>query len=266
MNRIKIFFASVRNDLANGENLDAYVLFVLGIFFALLGIFGFVDFNVLGAVILMALSLLVIGDVLNRHSNRELRNILTANNRANASSPLKPYALPDDTLVTRLKTAQETSLLGTSLHRFIPYQRNAIEGSLTAGGRLRVIITNPKNEGAMQMAALASEDRVSAATQQQRISTTVDELKNLKRRYPNGDIQLKTIDYIPPFGMTLILSRGSQSDKWCHVRLQGFRKAVSDSPVINPDVIVHDELFRFYREQFDLMWDAGTDIPLEPTA
>ncbi len=266
MNRIKMFFASVRDDLANGENLDAYVLFVLGISFALLGIFGFVDFNVLGAVILMALSLLVIGDVLNRHSNRELRNILTANQQGNASCPLKTFSVIDEQFVQSLGTAQTILLLGNSLYRSVSVQRNHIARALVNGGKVRLIVVNPYNESALKMAALASEDDISADTYKQRILSTVEETRNFKRRNPGADVLLRSIDYIPPFGLTVIVSKGEISHTWCHVRLQGFRKAVSESPVINPDPIIHGELLRFYREQFDLMWDAGTDIPLEPTA
>lgn len=257
MTSIRKVIVSVRDDLLQGHNLDAYLLIVFGLVFSLLDILGVVSLELLGPIILIALTLLVVGDLASRKQNRDFQQTLLAA-VTSSSGPLQRFSRADDRMNEWIAAAKSLSLLGLSVSRSVAYYRSPIARMLADGGSLRVLITNPEDEAALKVAAISSEDPGNVSIHLSRITGTIEEIRNFRRLIPNADIQLRVLDMVPPFTMTLIELNEQESSKfWCHVRLPGFRKSVSDSPVIAPDPKLHEWFFEFYRAQFEELWSIA---------
>jgi len=256
MDRVHRLLASVRDDFLKGQNLDAYILIVFGLLFSFLDIIGVVSLDMLGPIILIALTILVMGDLVSRKQNKEFQQTLLAA-VTDSSGPLKRFARVDDRMSERIAVAKSLSLLGLSVSRSVSTFRSPIARMLASGGHLRVLITNPDDEAALKVAAVVLDDSGNPSIHKTRIMGTIEEIRNLQRRMPDADIQLRVLDFVPQFSMTLLELTSDPDQVWCHVRLQGFQKSVSESPVIAPDPKLHEWFHEFYRCQYEDLWMVG---------
>lgn len=257
MDRVHRILASVRDDLLKGQNLDAYILIVFGLLFSFLDIIGIVSLDMLGPIILIALTILVMGDLVSRKQGREFQQTLLAA-VTDSSGPLKRFTRADDRMTERIAVAKSLSLLGLSVSRSVASYRSPISHMLAGGGCLRVLITNPDDEAALKVAAVVLDDPGNPSIHRTRIMGTIEEIRNLQLHMPNANIQLRVLDFVPQFSMTLLELDSSDPEKvWCHVRLQGFQRSVSESPVIAPDPKLHEWFHEFYRCQYEELWAIG---------
>lgn len=225
MVRIRRMIASVRDDLLQGQNLDAYVLIVFGLVFSFLDIIGIVSLDLLGPVILIALTILVIGDLASRKQTRDFHQTLLSA-VTSSSGPLKKFSRENDQMAERIAYAKSLSLLGLSVSRTVATNRSPIAQMLANGGRLRVLITNPDDEAALKVAAISSENPGNVDIQRSRITGTIEEIRSIQLRMPEANLQLRVLDFVPPFALTFIeLNERDPNKIWCYVRLGGFRKS-----------------------------------------
>jgi hypothetical protein len=246
----------VLEDIKNGRNFDSYIAIIFGFVFALLGAFNVVGFSVLSAVILLSLTLLVTSSLENKRAIRKIEEASLQSN--NEDKIIRNFEIPVESLQQYLRKAKEIYLLGISLYRFLPMFNFDIEYALNNGCDLKIILVAPRSD-ALRMASFRSPMRDSMETENQRIEGTLAFVGGMKARLPNAKIQIKLLDYLPPYGMTIIRPQRETDRAYCNVRLLPFQSSAFESPIINPDPIKDKLWFDFFSNQFQKMWEAGTD-------
>ena len=116
MGQLRELLTIFREDLGNRENLEAYVAILLAVVFAVLGIFGVVSTEILGAVILLALSFLVFNSLANR---RTIKRFEAAVNEIRA---------PEESLVDAVRDIQQ--MIGLSVSFTTDMPREAATGEI----------------------------------------------------------------------------------------------------------------------------------------
>lgn len=256
MKRIREILRQVQVDVINGENLDAYIAIMLAVVFTVLDLLDVVDFKVLGAAILLTLTLLVVGTLTNRRIFDKLKRTMDA--LSDQKEIVKRFQPPDSMVRERIRSARSVALSGISLYRFIPTFYVDIEYALQQGGKLRVMLVDPNDESIGDMLALRSPEGIPKATEQKRIQDTLDFLTNMRRRLPHADIEIRTLPYLMPYGINILEPRvGEAAEKWCFVRVHAFKASTYESPVLSPEPVSHERWFRFFEEQYDNMWQMA---------
>lgn len=241
-------------DLRNRENLDIYIAILLGIVIALLGVFGFVKFQILASTILFTLSFVLFASLVNRKTIQLLENSI----KGSKSSGLltSAYTLPDENTKARIRNASEICLSGISLFRFIPLYQPDIEEAINNGAKVKILLSQPSG-AATQMCTYRSSTRTSAEVTQQRIESIIDLLKNISKKLPDGAIKIRLHDYLAPYSILILNPRDKRAKAFCHARLLPFRESSLKAPLIIPDPIVDSYWFDFINSQFTLMWEAS---------
>ena len=133
---------------------------------------------------------------------------------------------------------------------------------LSLGGQVRVLLSHPDG-AAMQMSALRSESRTPVEIQKKRTYDTLELLALWRSEMPGADVQVRLIDYLPPFGITIMHPSDNSADAGCLVRLFTFRSSTSMAPAFALNSNRTPEWFAFFSEQFEKMWEAGEDYDLK---
>lgn len=154
----------------------------------------------------------------------------------------------------RTRTAQSISTLGITLFRFLPAFQYEFCEMLMNGGQLRVLLVDP-NSPAIEMASRRSDIGTPIKTQKRRVEDMLELLSRWKSNIPDADIQVKLLDYLPSYGITIINPKFDTDDEFCLVRLLTFRTPTSTAPTIKPDPVSEPYWFEFFCNQFEMMWE-----------
>ncbi len=125
-----------------------------------------------------------------------------------------------------------------------------------------MLLSHPDG-AAMQMSALRSESRTPVEIQKKRTYDTLELLALWRSEMPGADVQVRLIDYLPPFGITIMHPSDNSADAGCLVRLFTFRSSTSMAPAFALNSNRTPEWFAFFSEQFEKMWEAGEDYDLK---
>ncbi|MCB9437273.1 MAG: hypothetical protein H6673_09835 [Anaerolineales bacterium] len=155
-----------------------------------------------------------------------------------------------------IESAKEILVEGISLFRFIPAFYPNFERALTAGASMRVLMVDP-NSPAMNYVAYRSTSHIPIETQRQRVISTLDLLQHLANETQTGGLELRVMDYMPPYGITIYHHATDPAKSSCSVRLFTFRTPTPEAPTITPDPIDHEAWFNYFVEQFEKMWEIG---------
>lgn len=170
-------------------------------------------------------------------------------------SPLEP----DQRMRTR--NAKSISTLGITLIRFLPAFQYEFCEMLECGGKLRILLVNPDSP-AIEMASKRLDIGTPVRTQKRRVEDMLELLSIWKSNIPDANLQVKLLDYLPPYGITIIDPRSETSDAFCLVRLYTFRTPTSTAPTIKPDPIHETYWFDFFRVQFETIWEFAEPYEL----
>jgi len=129
------------------------------------------------------------------------------------------------------------------------------------GAKLRVLVADPEGS-VLDMIAFRSTSRTPTHRQRDRIYATIADIRQLKANIPEADIQLRSIDYMPPYGLTIMKHREHPAKNICWARLFTFQTPTPNAPLINPDPSQDAEWFNFFTEQFWKMWDQAQHVDL----
>lgn len=132
---------------------------------------------------------------------------------------------------------------------------------LSLGGEIRVVLSHPEG-AATQMAALRSELQAPVDIQKKRAYDTLELLALWKHEMPDAKIHVHLLDYLPPFGITIILPHEHTASAQCLVRLYAFRSSTSVAPAFSLSSDKTPKWFTFFLGQFEKMWGAGENYPL----
>jgi len=242
------------DDILALENIDVYTAILMALIVTLLDLFNIINFEITLPAILVTLAILTLGLLDSRRSTKRLDNVL--NNLEKHKSLLKLVELPGSEFRETLRYGGKISLLGLTLFKFVPAHRVDLEHALNNGAELRLILISPGGY-AIQMASFSSPSGTSAETENQHVQSTIETLRNMQNRLPNAQIQLRLIDYLPHFAITLVESKQGRSKNHCFVRIIPFRKSTLESSAIEPHPL-HDEFwFEYFSSQFEDIWNAA---------
>jgi hypothetical protein len=151
---------------------------------------------------------------------------------------------------------------GINMYRTFYVFQYEFRHMLSLGGQVRVLLSHPDG-AAMQMSALRSESRTPIEIQKKRTYETLELLALWRSEMPGADVQVRLIDYLPPFGITIMHPSDNSADAGCLVRLFTFRSSTSMAPAFTLNSNRTPEWFAFFSEQFEKMWEAGEAYDLK---
>lgn len=251
MKPVRALLRAVHSALTD-DNVDLWLLTTTAAVFTVLGIVDVADMNVLSAAILALLAALAFAQIKSRKLVAQL-----AIDRASAPEVLL-RDFPDD-LDRRRAEADDILLIGIAMARTIQGSRDNLYRALTRGARVRVMVMDPTDEDLVRQGALVRPPG-RAALLSQRINATLDELTEL-RDSTGGDIEIRVAQFVPPLGVNLL-----RDPKSAGITIQH----AEHHPEGEPGPILHFEesaggWFRFYEQQAERLWSAGTSWPPPPT-
>lgn len=178
-----------------------------------------------------------------------------SNTTLSTLSPLEPEQR------ARTRNAKSISALGITLFRLLPAFQYEFCEMLANGGQLRVLLVDP-NSPAIEMASKRSDIGTPPKTQKRRVEDMLELLSRWRSNIPDADIQVKLLDYLPSYGITIIDPRSDADDAFCLVRLITFKTSTSTAPTIRPDPVNETYWFEFFRDQFERMWKCAESYEL----
>lgn len=155
-----------------------------------------------------------------------------------------------------IKASQEICVQGISLYRYIPHYRTEFARALQKGVNLRVILVHP-NSAAVEMSAFRSSSQASAQLQRDDILRTLETLRSLKNHIANARVEVRLLDYMPGFGITVYKHHTDEGLSVCEVHLYPFKTSASYAAAIGPHPIFHKHWFAYFSDQFERMWNAA---------
>jgi hypothetical protein len=174
-------------------------------------------------------------------------------------SALRPLSSEQRTLI---RESRAVLTAGINLYRLFSAFQLEFRHMLNRGGVLHTLLSHPDGV-AMQMAALRSESRTPEDTQRQHARQTLELLASWKANKPKTEVQVRLLDYLPPYGITIMHPLEKMSPARCLARIFPFRSSTSEAPAIDLDSEKNPEWFRFFYQQFEKMWEAGEPYSLE---
>jgi len=125
---------------------------------------------------------------------------------------------------------------------------------LAAGATIRFLILDPESEAVLQQAVLQSFE-APIEFWRDTLKTTETVIEALAKAPDNkGKIEIGYLPYIPSFGLSLIDS--DQAHGLCFVELYQHRSA-EPHPTFELRASDDPYWFRFFKEQFDKMWESA---------
>jgi hypothetical protein len=255
----------VIEDIRNGENIDLYVIIVVGAVVAVLGILKAIDFEIVGAAILGTLSLLAGSLLTSRRSIEELGDAADLvgqevqalhkelESRASVSDLFSPEGYPN--LSAEFRAAKSISILGQNLTSTVSRYHPDFRYILSRGRSLRYLMTETTPE-AVAMMAFRSNSMPTPADIKTAVARSVTLIKRLFDYCSDpGCLQLRTMPYIAPYSM-VIIERDSE-DFDIYVRTLPYKD--SRYPTFSLSSETDRYWAEFFTEQFESMWQVATD-------
>lgn len=237
------------------DELEAYCVIIIGITVTVLGFLNEIPFNVVAAAVLLLLSYLTfnlarIKSVVQENSNRFKNNLLYESR------------LPDEITKKQLSGSKEIKLGAVTLFRFLPNIRPSIEEALRKGGCLKILIVDPDGI-AINTLGIRSPSKTPVEVERKRILDTISIVRHLQEEFPQSDIELRAIDYIPSHSVTILEPFNKGKSRFCYVRLYPFKATSVNAPAVIIDSDDNRVYFDYFNSQFDRMWETARRIPLK---
>jgi hypothetical protein len=254
-------------DLTVGHNLEIYVTVLLSGVIGVFSVFDVVNTRALAAATLGTLGLLAASTLAARHQLSDLRDSMgtltgAVNQAVHADLPadrflaVKAPALDDD-----LRAADDIRLVGVTLSRTVRDLVGVLDRRLRTGAVLRIVVIDPDSSAPVEAVA-RTLGVTSPEFYRPRVASTMDILSALATLPGTaGRIEVRLLPFVPTFGMYLIDPSSAQGR--IYVELYQHR---SLEP--NPCFALHADRdarwYRFFVQQFDILWDSARPVPLPP--
>lgn len=252
---------SLIEDLKSGKNFELYVIFLLGIIFAILGFYSKVKFEILSSVILAVLSLLAFGalktrrqvDNLNLQTNSLNEKITSVNlnqsierygiKHVYKSMPYSEFYKRIDSSKTKKVRILQTWLKGTN-----PITDEMIE-AIERGVEFELILLKPDSSiAAMRTADIGLEQNSTRAiTLFEGIKAAVKNKKINQEKF-----KVRFHDRLPPFSMYAV-------DDWIIIGLYWHGRGSVANPMIQLDSINKGKYGWNVMDTFEEIWNKSEE-------
>lgn len=229
------------------DNLDLYLLAVVGLAFTVLGITGLVGLDKLASAVLALLAILAFSQI-------KSRKLIQQINRARAGSvPLRAEFPPD--LIDRRAAASDILLVGLTMTRTVQGMRTDLPGILKSGGRVRVLVLDPADEALMVVADRQRSHPQGVEQLRARIRTTLDDLTAVRERH-GGRVEIRVLSSIPSAGYNC-LDAHKPNGVIC-VQHYEFHPEGEAGPIV---VLSKEDApwYRHFADEAERLWESGTE-------
>jgi hypothetical protein len=254
------WLARVGAELRDGQNFDLYFGVALALFVAGLDLFGVASTQLISAATLAILALLALSALSSRRQTHDLarttRDLADTLARGSGSwtSADEFFQRRPPNVEDELGAASDIALAGVTLSRTAREYASALSARAAAGARIRLVVMDPATNASEQAAARSWAD-VTADIYIARLKPTID-LVNLiaKRVVGTATVELRLIPFVPTFNL---ISLDSATDDGRALIEIHSHKNPGGGPVLWLTARRDPYWHAFFREQFELLWDAG---------
>lgn len=237
--------------LVTDENLDLYILAGAALTFTVLGFIGATSITVLSSVVLALLAMLALSQI---RSRRHVAAIAVA--QRTDPLALLQTGFPEE-LVSRRSTATSFLFIGESMVRTVQSGRADLRRLLLGGGKLRVLLLDPEDEGLLTAAERLQDHRNAG-----RIRNTLEELAVL-RESTHGHLEVRTFSFIPR--ICIYAFNLGEPDGVLFIQHYEHRPSRDSAPVFRLDA-KDGFWYQHFAAEAGRMWDDGIPWPRAPGA
>jgi hypothetical protein len=238
--------------LVGDENLDLYVLALVGLLFTILGVTGVSDVKTLASAVLGLLAILAFSQIKSRKLTQRIDRA-----RAGAGVALRTDFPPD--LLERRASASDILLVGLTKTRTVQGMRTDLPGILKSGGHVRVLVLDPTNESLLETADRQRSPHPRGVEHlRARIRATLDDLTALRERH-GGRLEIRVLSSIPSAGYNCVDVR--KPNGIVCVQHYEFHPEGEAGPIM---VLSKDDApwYRHFGEEAERLWESGAEWPL----
>ncbi|MEX2221159.1 MAG: DUF5919 domain-containing protein [Candidatus Rokuibacteriota bacterium] len=166
-------------------------------------------------------------------------------------------------VIDSIKVARDLFLVGVSLDRTLRNAYTPLEGFLTNGGRLRVLVVDPRSDSSIRIADRRAYQEHGLEQRRNHILASITAFRDLRRR-TRGALEIRVIDDPLAFGATMIDGDDLTAATRIVVQHYSFKKRAASEP--NPVFIVRpsdQQWFLDFKEELDNPWQSATAWPAE---
>lgn len=257
-------------------NWDTILIMIIAGGIILLSFFQSLDQQVISTAILSVLGLISLNLLISREANVRLKEtaerLLTKIERPSPDEVILPYKHWVDDIETKLASAKEVWLVSRTCATFWDDHRDNLKKVLKKkGSSIRLMLVDPSN-GALRMIANSAKftrerdlnksqfPRVTIENGsnpivrlRERVNEFIEYITNYKLQNPNVNLNLRTIDFLPPF--TLVIIDATRQQGMMFVELGTYQSHRRDRPTFTLYKATNQELFTFYLNEFEAMWE-----------
>jgi Domain of unknown function (DUF5919) len=243
-------------EVRRGENLDIYLTTTAAIVLAVLNLVGVAPTDKLIPVLLAVLGILAVSNLVNRDRLDRLLHV-GLDQSGDRLLAERPTSYERD-----LRSARELMLVGVGLVRTVRTYYSEFERAATNGDDVHILLVDPRSE-ATRYTESRVYGRADVDRNRREIVGTLQDLAHLRSRGADR-LKVRTIDHVPSFGATAV--NASAADGVLYIEYYPYRTRDEARPVLalRPrDGYWYD----FYKQQLELLWDAGTEwTPEQPAS
>jgi hypothetical protein len=256
------FLDKVFQDIREGKNLEVYLTLVVALALLILDIFEIISTEALAAGTLATLALLAYSTLGSRERMQRLTDVSEAT-QALFEQVIGGRPKAGDffwkqkhSLERGIAQARFIGGVGISLSRTVRDYLAEFENRLEAGASIRLIVIDPASSAPRQ-ARLRSKGGVEDDFFVDLIRTTAARLCILAELGDlPGTLELGLLPYVPSFGLFLI----DPDEPHGRIIVEIYQhKSLAFNPTFELDAQQDAQWYRFFREQFDLLWESCGD-------
>lgn len=235
----------LRQDLQARRNLDVYATIGVALGTSLLAAFDVAPADKIMAAVLAVLAVLAFSTLATRTVVEDLA-------RAGAGGGIRFLSdFPDD-LKEQRERSSDFYLAGVSLSRTLESSYRAFEHTLSAGGRIRILLTDPDADEA----AVTAQNRTTRPRPDEIRDEIRQSLRLLDRlqRETGGRLEVRTTRTALKFGMNYLNPR--KTNALLCLQLYSFDLAGESRPIFAL-TLADGPWFETFSEQAERLWDAS---------
>jgi len=165
-------------------------------------------------------------------------------------------APPGKGFENKLSQAKRISFSSIALYNTVCKYKQPIQTALKGGGELRMIMINYLGPG-LKECSLRSSKKLAEPIFKNQIKDTLKEVSRWKNEARHYKINIRLIDYLPSYALTIIEPKADDAKVHCHARLFPFRSTSLKGPAINPDPVLHKEWCDYFIDQYEKLWEVA---------
>jgi hypothetical protein len=248
-------------EIISGRNLDIYITALSALLITFLGMFQIVNETTILSAILATLAIISINLLKNRRSNDQLNDSILRLEQSQGAGKSVLKQNFERSVLKPLINDQSKELIFWAVNSTttLSLLKDNIEAGLCRGLNVKLIFVEP-GSAALQMHAFRNRHQ-DAAEVNAVLQTNLSRLVALAKRVTTGNIEIRVVNYLPPF--TLIAVDPDLPTGKMFVRLLTFRVPDDSRPYMELDSKNNKEWFKFFVEQFNLVWEASTPFRIE---